>query len=146
MDHTRLRETLRRTFPQIAGGQALIVEDDKVARVMLRRILESEGWAVNEAEDGLLGLEELRQRQPDVIFLDLNMPCLDGFGFMYRVRKNECWRGIPVIVISARDLTGRDLCRLNGGLEYLMRQGPYSESQISGFLRDTLIDNDDIET
>lgn len=146
LDHTRLRETLRRTFPYIVGGQVLAVEDDKVARALLRRILKSEGWAVSEAEDGLLGLEALQQRQPDVILLDLNMPRLDGFGFLDGVRKNPDWRGIPVIVISARELTGRDICQLNGGLEYLMRQGPYGESQICGLLRDTLADTDDIET
>ncbi len=146
LDHARLRETLRRTFPQKLDGQVLVVEDDKVARALLRRVLESESWTVSEAEDGLFGLEALQQRQPDVVLLDLNMPRLDGFGFLSEVRKNPTWRGIPVIVISARELSGRDMCLLNGGLEYFMSQGPYGEAQIHDFLRDTLIDTEGLDT
>ncbi len=145
LDRARLRETLRRTFPQNADGQVLMVEDDRAARGFLRRILESDGWAVSEAEDGLHGLEMLQERQPDVILLDLNMPRLDGFGFLEEVRKNEDWSAIPVIVISARELSGKDLRHLNGGLAQLMRSGPYSERQVRDFLRDTLVDDDDLE-
>ena len=100
---------------------------------------------MTEAEDGLIGLEELQEDPPDVILLDLNMPRLDGFGFLDEVRKSECWSAIPVIVTSARDLTVQDISRLNGGLAQLMRQGSYGEAQVRDFLRDTLIDTDDIE-
>ena len=100
---------------------------------------------MTEAEDGLIGLEELREGQPDVILLDLNMPRLDGFGFLDEVRKSECWSAIPVIVTSARDLTGQDISRLNGGVAQLMRQGSHGEAQVRDFLRDALIDADDIE-
>ena len=55
------------------------------------------------------------------------------------------WVSIPVIVTSARDLTGQDISRLNGGLAQLMRQGSHGEAQVRDFLRDTLIDTDDIE-
>ncbi len=139
LNHTRLRETLRRSFPEIEGGQVLIVEDDKVARTFMRHILENERWVMTEAEDGLFGLEELQKRQPDVILLDLNMPRMDGFEFLDEVRKNQCWSEIPVIVISAREMTGRDMSQLNGGLAQLMRQGPYGGEQVREFLRDSLI-------
>jgi len=145
LNHARLRETLRRSFPQNGDGQVLVVEDDKVARALLQHILEAEGWSVTEAEDGLFGLEELGKRQPDVILLDLNMPRLDGFGFMEKVRENVGWSAIPVIVISARELTGQDLSQLNGGLAQLMRQGPYEKTQVRDFLRETLIDTDEID-
>ena len=143
LDRARLRETLSRSFPLQSGGQVLVIEDDAAARGFLRRILEHDRWIVTEAEDGLHGLERLQEYEPDVILLDLNMPRLDGFGFLEEVRENEAWRQIPVIIVSAREISGPDCARLNGGLEDLMRNGPYSAEQIRDFLRGILIGEDE---
>ncbi len=139
LNREHLWQILRRSFPVQSGGQVLVVEDDTAARVFLRRLLELDSWTVTEAEDGLDGLERLRHLQPDVILLDLNMPRLDGFGFLENVRKNETWRRIPVVIISAREISGPDCERLNGGVEDLLRDGPYGARQIKEFLCEVLL-------
>ena len=75
---------------------------------MLRRTLEKDGWQVAEAENGKVGLEQLAAATPALILLDLMMPEMDGFEFMDALRRREDRQRIPVIVITAKDLTEED--------------------------------------
>ena len=85
----------------------LVVDDDHEVRRLLRRMLEPEGYTVVEAENGRAALAHLRDGAPSVILLDLMMPEMDGFEFAAEFRRHEAWRAIPIIVITARDLTRR---------------------------------------
>ncbi len=86
-------------------GNALIVEDDPRSRDYVGRLLGNWGWQVEWAENGEQGLERLSHRTPTLIILDLMMPRMDGFEFLQRLRAEEQWQQIPVVVLSAMELT-----------------------------------------
>ena len=114
VDRQRLQAVLRRW----AGGgrRVLVVDDDRAVRVALRRTLEAEGCAVREAEHGRAALERMEEALPDLVLLDLMMPEMDGFAFLDALRQHEAWRAVPVVVVTARDLTADDRRRLNGSV------------------------------
>jgi CheY-like chemotaxis protein len=64
----------------------------------------------------------LNEARPDVIILDLMMPEMDGFEFLEEVRSKAEWRDIPVVVVTAKDLTDADRIRLNGGVERIIQK------------------------
>ena len=78
----------------------LTIDDSRTMRDMLRMALVEAGFNVLQAEDGVHGLEVLQTAMPDVIVTDINMPRLDGFGFIEGVRKNEKSRAIPILVLT----------------------------------------------
>ncbi|HQT61608.1 MAG: response regulator [Acidiphilium sp. 37-67-22] len=78
----------------------LTVDDSRTMRDMLRMSLVEAGYRVVQAEDGVHGLEVLQVETPDVIVTDINMPRLDGFGFIEAVRKDASWRTTPVLVLT----------------------------------------------
>jgi GAF domain-containing protein/CheY-like chemotaxis protein len=114
----------------------LVVDDAPEVRQLLRRMLESEGFAVVEAENGRVALERLRGESPSLILLDLMMPEMDGFEFVAELRRHEGWRAIPVVVITARDLSREDRERLNGHVEKVLQKGTYDRDQLLAEVRD----------
>jgi DNA-binding response OmpR family regulator len=112
-----------------------VVEDDPATREMLRRMLQREGWAVDEAANGRIGLERVASLAPDLILLDLMMPELDGFGFAERLRAEPAWRAIPVLVVTAKDLTPEERLRLNGWVEQVLQKGAYSREELLAEVR-----------
>ena len=124
------RETLRRLILKYTstgeGGKALIIEDDEPSRSMLRRTLEDFDWDVEEAENGAVGLERLDRTRPDLILLDLMMPVMDGFEFVDEIRKREECKTIPIIVVSAKDLTSDDRQRLHGAVAVILEKGSHT--------------------
>ena len=85
------------------AGSVLVVEDDRINRLLLRRSLEADGHVVTMAENGRIALELLEDTLPDVILLDILMPELDGFAVLDSVKADPRLRDIPVIMISALD-------------------------------------------
>jgi len=100
----------------------LVVDDDDTMRSGLRRALHEEGWQVTEAENGRVALARLAESRPDVIVIDLMMPEMDGFELLGALRSNVAWREIPVLVLTAKDLTDDDRARLNGGIERVLQK------------------------
>jgi hypothetical protein len=82
-----------------------------------------------------MGLQRMSERQPDLILLDLMMPEMDGFQFLDEVRRQDAWRSIPVIVITAKELTPEDRRRLNGSVEKILQKGAYSREELIGEVR-----------
>jgi len=78
----------------------LTVDDSRTMRDMLRLALTGAGYRVIEAVDGVDGLSVLESEQPDVIITDINMPNLDGFGFIEAVRSDGAARGTPILVLT----------------------------------------------
>jgi CheY-like chemotaxis protein len=126
VDRTKLVETLTRICGS-AGGRALVVDDDEVVRRGVRQALEPIGWKMTEAENGEVAVETLETARPDVIILDLMMPKMDGFEFLDQVRRRSDWQNIPVVVITAKDLTQEDRDRLNGGVERIIQKSDRDE-------------------
>jgi CheY-like chemotaxis protein len=129
LDRRRLASVMLRYKRKEPHG-ALIVDDDPASREMQRRLLESEGWSVAEAENGRVALQRVSEQRPGVILLDLMMPEMDGFGFLEELNKQESLRAIPVIVITAKNLTDEDRLRLNGGVIRVIEKGTYRRDEL----------------
>ncbi len=122
IDRKRLAAVLARYLP--AGpGSVLIVEDDAATRAVFRRAVRKAGREVQEAENGRVALARVEEALPSLILLDLMMPEMDGFTFLESLRARDAWRGIPVAVITAKELTADDHRRLNGGVQQIVRKG-----------------------
>jgi signal transduction histidine kinase/DNA-binding response OmpR family regulator len=119
----------------------LVIDDDPVARSLMRTLLEKEGWAVSEAATGIEGLARMEAERPSLIFLDLMMPEMDGFEFAAEVRRHPEWRSIPIVVVTAQDLTNEDRRRLNGHVETILRKHADSHDSILGQVRDLLAES-----
>jgi two-component system chemotaxis response regulator CheY len=83
---------------------ALVIEDDRDQRDTLCAVLETAGWTVEVAEDGIAGLGRVPQARPDVILLDLRMPHLDGVGLLEMLRSTEHGKTIPVVLVTGADV------------------------------------------
>ena len=131
IDRELLLRVIQRHQNPKTDASALIVEDHAPTREMLQKMLEKEGWAVDTAANGRIALEHTQARQPAIILLDLMMPEMDGFQFAVAFRKQAGVQHIPIIVITAKDLTEEDNRRLNGYVEMIVNKEAYS--------RDTLL-------
>ncbi len=118
---------------------ALIVDDDKQGRRKLQQLLEREGWSVLQAENGREALDRIAQQRPELILLDLMMPVMDGFEFSLELRRNPAWRNIPVVVLTAKDLTEEDRRRLNGHVESVLRKDAFSVDQLLSEVRQAIL-------
>ncbi|WP_237481249.1 response regulator [Lichenibacterium dinghuense] len=98
---------------------ALVVDDDSDTRARLRSFLERDGWRVVEAENGQDGLDKVGAARPGVVLLDLTMPVMDGFDFLRRFRERPECADVPVVVLTALDLTRDDRRRLAGANQIL---------------------------
>jgi len=102
----------------------MIVEDDAINREALTRILNKGGWKVIEASDGPSAFELLNANKvPDMIFLDLILPSMNGFEFIVRLRQNQSWKNIPIVVNSAKELTLEEKGRLQGDVVKVFKKG-----------------------
>jgi len=105
-----------------AGGRVLVVDDDDMMRRGLVQALERSGWTVSEAGNGRVALEQLPETCPELVVLDLMMPVMDGFEFLDELRKHTQWRQLPVLVVTAKDLTQEERLRLNGEVERVLQK------------------------
>jgi signal transduction histidine kinase/CheY-like chemotaxis protein len=133
IDRERLATVLRQYR---RDRPVLVVDDDAGLRQLLRRMLEPEGYAVVEAENGRVALERLRDVAPSVILLDLMMPEMDGFEFVAEFRRHEAWRAIPIVVVTARDLSRDDRERLNGYVEKILQKGTHDRERLLAEVRE----------
>ena len=135
IDRARLISVLEKYRVDQLPGPVLVVDDDQEVRDMLRRLLENEGLTVAEADNGRTGLERMAEQRPGLVLLDLMMPEMDGFEFIEELRRHEEWREIPVVVITAKDLTNEDRQRLNGYVEKVVQKGTYPGESLMNELR-----------
>jgi two-component system KDP operon response regulator KdpE len=93
---------------------ALIVDDEKQIRRLLRFALEAADHQVYEAETGQAGLSEIAQRRPDVVLLDLGLPDMEGVKLLRRLRE---WSDVPVLILSVRDDPEEKVAALDAGAD-----------------------------
>lgn len=135
----RLVAVLRKHGRRGDARQVLVVEDDTATRAVLRRMLGQEGWLVDEAENGNVALARLAGRTPDLILLDLMMPEMDGFEFLDALRGVPAWQRIPVVVLTAKDLSVEERRRLNGGVARVVRKrSPDNAAELLDEVRDVV--------
>ncbi|SFU34134.1 PAS domain S-box-containing protein [Methylobacterium sp. 174MFSha1.1] len=130
-----LKEAMERFRPAIHEGPVLVVDDDPDVRERMTTMLTREGWRVASAENGLAGLEAVGVRKPGLILLDLMMPELDGFGFLRALRDRPDWRDIPVVVLTAKDVTAEDRRRLAGRADRILPKAGLGMADLAATLR-----------
>ena len=96
--------------------RVLIVEDDREIREMVALMVRGMGHAIVTAATGKEAIARLREQSADIVLLDLMMPEMDGFEFLAEVRTRAEWRSIPVLVVTALELSDADRQRLNGAV------------------------------
>jgi CheY-like chemotaxis protein len=102
----------------------LVVDDDVEVRQLFRRMLEPEGYTVVEAPNGRAALERLRDVSPSVI------------EFVAEFRRHEAWRAIPIVVVTAKDLSHDDRERLNGHVQKILQKGTHGREQLLAEVRE----------
>jgi threonine synthase len=113
-------------YPRVA-----IVDDTPDARRLIRRILQSQGnYTLLEATNGQEAIELAQKELPDLIILDLMMPEVDGFTVLDALKANPQTSPIPVIVVTAKELTPEEKKRLQGRIHSLMQKGEFMNSDL----------------
>lgn len=113
-------------FPRIA-----IVDDHPEARRLIRRILQSQGeYTLYEAASGREAIELAQREHPDLIILDLMMPEIDGFGVIEALQAQPETADIPIIVVTAKELTPAEKDRLRGHIQSLMQKGDFMSDDL----------------
>ena len=98
----------------------LYIEDNADNMLLVRRALEARGYRVVGAEDGLTGLSLVEREHPDVVLLDINLPDVDGYEVVRRLRANQTSRSLPVVAITAKALPGDAERALAAGCDLYM--------------------------
>jgi threonine synthase len=113
-------------FPRIA-----IVDDEPDVRRLIRRILQTQGnYTLFEASDGRSAVSMIKKEHPNLIILDLMMPQVDGFSVMDELHSDKETSEIPIIVITAKELTAAEKSRLKGHIQSLMQKGDFMSDQL----------------
>jgi CheY-like chemotaxis protein len=108
----------------------LIVDDKEIDRYLLSHLITAKGdFDIIQAEDGQAGLDAARREQPDLIFLDLNLPRMNGFSVAAELQADPATRGIPIFVITAEKLSDADEAKLRALTEGIILKEHLSDAQ-----------------
>ena len=111
--------------------KVLVIDDHADDILLVRRIFEAQtNYKIIEASSGQKGLELVQSVHPDLVILDLTMPEMDGFSVVEALKHNEKTKSIPIIVVSAKELTLAEQQLLTGQVEVLLRKGIFTEHEL----------------
>ncbi len=132
LDPGVVMDTLKRVIvPEKRRTRILVVDDDPNIADMLRQFIPEARFSLDSALDGVAGLAAVAANRPDIILLDIVMPRLDGFGVIERLRSDPATRSLPIIVISAKELTHEETQRLKASVNLVMeKQGLEGEKLV----------------
>jgi signal transduction histidine kinase/CheY-like chemotaxis protein len=128
-------------IPRVYGAQAvtpgrvLVIDDDEAARYVLRQFLASAGFEVEEANSGTEGLERARQLRPDAIFLDLQMPDIDGYGVLEELHADPGTRDVPVVIVTSTVLGPLERSRLGSARSIVGKDRLSTEALVAALAR-----------
>jgi CheY-like chemotaxis protein len=109
IDRARLLGLIQKFAPADRNGRILIVDDEPEVRHLIRTTIESDGMRTAEAENGTAALAWLAANpMPSLVLLDLMMPMMDGFEFLARVREQDAFAELPIVVLTAKELTAEE--------------------------------------
>jgi PAS domain S-box-containing protein len=131
----RLSELIHRHLGNHVRARILVVEDDADTRSRLCGSLREQEWEVWEAGDGVEALAILRHHAPDLVLLDLMLPRVNGFEVLKEIRSDERLHTIPVVVMTAAELSTEDRRRLQGQVEQILQKGLYSRDELLSEMR-----------
>jgi CheY-like chemotaxis protein len=138
INRNQLMSVLQKYGASQSPNSILVVEDDPINREMLRRQLEKDNWQVIAVENGREALEAIATHPPRLIISDLMMPEMDGFELVHELRQSPRWRSIPVIVLTAKELTETDRQKLYGHVEKIFQKGSYQRQALLAEVHDLL--------
>jgi signal transduction histidine kinase/DNA-binding response OmpR family regulator/Skp family chaperone for outer membrane proteins len=139
IDPSRLTAALRRQLGDAAQtASVLVVDDDPAVRRLTDQVLHREGWTVLQAENGRVGLRRVAESRPALIILDLLMPDMDGFEFLDALRRTDGCPAIPIIVLTAKDLTPADRDSLNGSVAKVLDKSVCNREHLLGAVREQI--------
>jgi threonine synthase len=124
----------------------LLVDDNADDALLIRRLLEGhKAYRVYHAKDGWEGLAMARQKLPDLIIADLTMPGLDGFGLVEEIKLDPRTKDIPIVVVSAKDISREERKRLNGHIEAVYQKGSLTPRKFVDQVVQVIEDKTDME-
>jgi twitching motility two-component system response regulator PilG len=125
-------ETMTTTAkPKLTGLKVLVIDDSKTIRRTAETLLTKEGCEVFTAVDGFDALSKIADHQPDIVFVDIMMPRLDGYQTCSLIKHNKVFKQIPVIMLSSKDgLFDRARGRIVGSEHYLTK--PFTKDELLG--------------
>lgn len=113
------------------GVKVMVIDDSKTIRRSAENLLKGVGCDVETAMDGFEALAKISRHNPDIIFVDIMMPRLDGYQTCALIKNNQAYRSIPVIMLSSKDsIFDRARGRIVGSEEYLTK--PFSKEDLIG--------------
>src|SRR5205807_1053727 len=118
--------------------RVLVVDDDAEARTMLAKILNEERAEVVLATGGDEAMSLIAQAPPDLVLLDLMMPGMSGFEMVARLRAQPAGASIPVMIVSAKELTAEDVLTLNGHVQRFVAKGSIEPEGLTNAVRQLL--------
>jgi signal transduction histidine kinase/DNA-binding response OmpR family regulator len=135
VDVPRLLDTLSRAGVLASRGHLLIVDDDPDVRELLTQGLVSAGYRVQSAEGGAEALDAMAKDPPSAVLLDLTMRPPDGFEVLCRMREDPALKQVPVVIVTAKDLSARDYELLNGSAQRVIRKAADPSRLVAEVLR-----------
>jgi len=124
----------------MSGPKILYIEDNFENRILVKRVLEVEGYVVLEADDGPSGMRIAQQEEPDLILMDINLPEVDGYEVTAKLRQVPSLAGVPIVALTANVLKGDRERSLKAGCDgYIQKPIDVDllPAQIAAFLRET---------
>lgn len=124
----------------MSGPIILYIEDNFENRILVKRVLEVEGYIILEADDGPSGMQIAKQEEPDLILMDINLPEVDGYEVTARLRQIPSLARIPIVALTANVLKGDRERSLKAGCDgYIQKPIDVDllPAQIAAFLRET---------
>jgi CheY-like chemotaxis protein len=121
--------------------KALVVEDEADIRHLLIEQLEDKGYQVRKADNGAVALQRVKEEIPDIIFVDILISVMDGMLFVSELRENPETSGIPVVLVTAIDLTGVIPRARELGVKHLLAK-PWELESLDLMLNQALIPTD----
>jgi len=113
----------------LSGFKVMVIDDSKTIRRTAEMLLKKEGCEVVTASDGFEALSKITDQHPDIIFVDIMMPRLDGYQTCALIKNNQMYRGTPVIMLSSKDgLFDKARGRIVGSEQYLTK--PFTKEEL----------------
>lgn len=120
--------------PDMTGMRVMVIDDSKTIRRTAETLLKKEGCEVVTATDGFEALAKISDHQPQIIFVDIMMPRLDGYQTCALIKNNQVFKQTPVIMLSSRDgLFDKARGRIVGSEQYLTK--PFTRDELLGAIR-----------
>jgi twitching motility two-component system response regulator PilG len=119
---------------EMSGLRVMVIDDSKTIRRTAEMLLKKEGCAVMTASDGFEALAKISDQQPQIIFVDIMMPRLDGYQTCALIKNNSQFKHVPVIMLSSKDgLFDKAKGRIVGSEQYLTK--PFTREELLGAIR-----------